>query len=242
MSHGKESIADVNAISQEFALFLQKRSILEEDHSRGLKKLCRMTQENMHRPEHREGSFVQAYDEMMVIHDRMAENATQFAQSLHQMHDDLIELATYAERNRKGWKNNALAAEQKVADLEAAMRKSKTKYDSLAEEYERARTGEPRQSNKVLGAFKNKSAAQHEEDLLKKVQMADQTYHGHVLALQGDKSALESSTRPEAVKALQDLAQETDAGMLLQMQKFGMLNVPIGGLTSIASIIANRVE
>lgn len=175
----------------------------------------------MHRPDHREGSFVIAYDEMMVIHDRMAENAVQFAQSLHQMHDDLVELATVAERNRKGWKTNALAAEQKVADLEAAMRKSKTKYDSLADEYDRARTGEGRQGGRVLGAFKQKSAAQVEEDLLRKVQMADQTYHGAVLALQGDKSALESSTRPEAVRALQDIAKETDAGLLLQMQKFG---------------------
>lgn len=215
----KQSIAS----AKEFALFLQKRSILEEDHSRGLKKLCRMTQENMHRPEHREGTFAQAYDEMMVIHDRMADNAAQFAQSLHQMHDDLVELATVAERNRKGWKTNALAAEQKVADLEAAMRKSKTKYDSLAEEYDRVRTGEGKQG-RVLGAFKQKSAAQQEEDLLKKVQMADQTYHGHVMALQGDKSALESSTRPEAVKALQDITKETDSGLLLQMQKFAAFN------------------
>ena len=175
----------------------------------------------MHRPEHRGGSFVNAYDEMVVIHDRMAENAAQFAQSLHQMHDDLIETTINAENVRKGWKHNALNAEQKVADLDATMRKSKAKYDSLAEEYERARTGEVRQDRRVLGAFKSKSAAQLEEDLLKKVQMADQTYHGHVTALQGDKSALESSTRPEAVKALQDQVKETDAGLLLQMQKFG---------------------
>lgn len=198
-----------------------------------------MTQENMHRPEHREGTFAHAYDEMMVIHDRMADNAAQFAQSLHQMHDDLLELATVAERNRKGWKTNALAAEQKVADLEAAMRKSKSKYDSLAEEYDRVRTGEGKQG-RVLGAFKQKSAAQQEEDLLKKVQMADQTYHGTVLALQGDKSALESSTRPEAVKALQDITKETDSGLLLQMQKFGTsqwLNLRLA-LTNVYSLAA----
>lgn len=208
---------------QEFALFLQKRSQLEEEHSRGLKKLCRSTQDNMHRPEHRTGSFVFAYDEMVHIHERMGENAAQFAQSLQQMHDDLIETTVNAENVRKGWKHNALNAEQKVADLDATMRKSKAKYDSLAEEYERARTGEVRQDRRVLGAFKPKSAAQLEEDLLKKVQMADQTYHGHVTALQGDKSALESSTRPEAVRALQDQVKEIDAGLLLQMQKFGKL-------------------
>lgn len=176
----------------------------------------------MRRPDHRQGTFTFAYDEMMHTHERMAENGVQFASSLHQMHDDLIELATIAERNRKSWKANGLSAEQKVADMEQAMRKSKAKYDSLSEDYERAKQGESRQTGKMFGALKaHKSAAQHEEDLLKKVQAADQTYHGHVQALQNEKAQLESTTRPEAVKALQDLIRETDSGTSLQMQKFG---------------------
>lgn len=175
----------------------------------------------MRRPEHRSGTFSHAYDEMVFIHERMAENGTHFAASLMQMHDDLVDLASNSERSRKNWKANGLAAEQKVADLEASMRKSKAKYDSLAEEYERARTGEGRQTGKVFNAFKNKSAAQQEEDLLKKVQAADQTYHSHVQTLQTEKAHLESSTRPEAIKAIQDLIKELDSGLSLQMQKFG---------------------
>ena len=181
-----------------------------------------MTQESMRRPEHRQGTFGQAYDEMMHTHERMAENGTQFAQSLFQMHDDLIELATVSERSRKTWKANGLSAEQKVADVEQAMRKSKAKYDSLADDYERAKMGEARQSGKMFGALKgHKSAAQHEEDLLRKVQAADQTYHGHVQALQAEKAQLEATTRPDAIRALQDLIRETDTGVSLQMQKFG---------------------
>jgi hypothetical protein len=161
----------------------------------------------MRRPDHRTGTFAQAYDEMVYIHERMAENGTHFAASLHQMHDDLVDLAMNSERSRKAWKTNGLSAEQKVIDLEAAMRKSKTKYDSLADEY--------------LNAFTNKSAAQQEENLLRKVQAADQTYHGHVQTLQTEKSHLESTTRPEAIRALQDLIKELDSGLSLQMQKFG---------------------
>lgn len=176
----------------------------------------------MRRPDHRADSFAKAYDELVYIHERMAENGTHFAASLQQMHDDLVDLAASSERSRKTWKTNGLAAEQKVVDLEQAMRKSKSKYDSLADEYERARTGEGRQTGKVLNAFKNKSAAQQEEDLLKKVQAADQSYHGHVQTLQTEKSHLESTTRPEAIKAVQDLIKELDEGLTLQMQKFGM--------------------
>lgn len=207
--------------AQEFALFLKKRSALEEELAHGLKKLCRMSQENARRPEHKQGTFAQAFDDMLTIHDRMAENGLQFASSLHTMHDDLMELASIAERNRKTWKVNGLSAEQRVADIEAGVKKSKSKYDSLAEEYDRARMGDQsRQSGRAF--FKGpKSAAEREEELLRKVQAADTDYHGKVQVLQGERTELLNRTRPEAVKAIQDLVRETDAGVGLQMQKFG---------------------
>jgi hypothetical protein len=210
-------------------MFLKKRSVLEEEHAAGLKKLCRMTQENLRRPDNRQGTFAQAYDEMMYIHERMAENGMQFALSLHQMHEDLLELAAIAERSRKGWKTDGLAAEQRVAEIEAAMRKSKAKYDALAEEYDRARTGDTsRQSGGKMSLFKGpKSAAQHEEDLLRKVQGADQDYHGRVQALQSERAELIARTRPDTVKALQELVRETDSGLTLQMQKFGRRAFPV---------------
>ncbi|KAF4979345.1 hypothetical protein FZEAL_4431 [Fusarium zealandicum] len=217
----KQSIAS----AKEFALFLKKRSSLEEDHANGIKKLTRTTQEVMRRHDHRQGSFGSAYDAMAGTHERMAENGVEFANELHRMHDELMELASVAERSRKTWKTNGLTAENKVAEMEQTMRKSKAKYDSLAEDYERVKSGEARQSGKMFGALKgHKSAAQHEEDLLKKVQAADQTYHGHVQALQTEKAQLLSTTRPEAVRNLQDSIKEIDAGVSMQMQKFASFN------------------
>ncbi|KAK1758730.1 hypothetical protein QBC47DRAFT_375600 [Echria macrotheca] len=217
----KQSIAS----AKEFALFLKKRSSLEEEHANGLKKLCRMSQENMQRGEHRAGSFAKAYEEMMAIHERMADNGLQFAMSLHQMTDDLLELAAIAEKSRKGWKQNGLVAEQRVAELENAMRKSKNKYDALAEEYDRARTGDTgRQGGKMFGIRGPKSAAQHEEDLLRKTQAADQDYQSKVQTVQTERGELLSKTRPETVKALQDITRECDSGVVLQMQKFASFN------------------
>lgn len=199
-------------------MFLKKRAVLEEDHAQSLKKLCRMSQESMRRPEHRQESLAYSYDEMMQLQERMAEKGVSFATSLIQMHDDLLELIHMVDRNRKIWKSSGLAAEQKVADLEQAMRKSKAKYDSLAEEYDRARTGD---SRKGFGLKGPKSAAQHEEDLFKKTQTADATYHSNVQTLQSEKATLLNSTRPETISALKDLIKETDSGLLLQMQKYG---------------------
>jgi hypothetical protein len=195
---------------------------LEEQHSDGLKKLCRTTADSIRRPDQRHGSFLQSYEEVTQIHERMADNGAQFAISLAQMHEDLLDLASNIERGRKQWKTNGLANEQRVADAEANMRKTKAKYDALAEDYDRARTGD-RQAGKKFGLKGPKSAAQHEEDLLRKVQAQDQQYLAQVNQVKAQRDELWMSLRPEAIKALQDLIKECDSATTLQMQKFGKL-------------------
>jgi hypothetical protein len=155
-----------------------------------------------------------------MIHERMADNGAQFAMSLHQMHEDLLEMVSNIERSRKHWKTTGLAAEQRVADTEAAMRKSKAKYDALAEDYDRARTGD-RNAGKKFGLKGPKSAAQHEEDLLRKVQAADADYSSKVQNAHSQRAELWSKLRPEAVRAVEDLIKECDSALTLQMQKFG---------------------
>lgn len=150
----------------------------------------------------------------------MADNGIQFALSMHQMHEDLMEMASVMERGRKQWKQTGLTAEQRVSDTETQMRKAKAKYDSLAEEYDRVRTGD-RQAGKKFGLKGPKSAAQHEEDLLRKLQAADQDYSSKVTNAQVQREELISTSRPQAVKAIQDLIRECDSALTLQLQKFG---------------------
>ena len=207
-------------VVQEFAAFLKKRSTLEEEHAQGLKKLCRTSHESARRLDNRQGSYVQNYDEVIRIHDRMADNGIQFALSLHQMHEDLHDLAANMERGRKSWKQTGLSAEKRVQDSESMMEKAKSKYDSLAEDYDRARTGD-KQSGRVFGLKGPKSAAQHEEDLNRKVQAADADYLSKVQTAQSQRQELVSTLRPQTVKVLQDLIKECDSGLTLQLQKFG---------------------
>ncbi|MCJ1367703.1 hypothetical protein MMC16_006837 [Acarospora aff. strigata] len=215
----KQSIAS----ARDFATFLKKRSVLEEEHAQGLKKLCRTTHESVRRPDNRQGSFAQNYDEITRIHERMADNGIQFALSLHQMHEDLQDLAANMERGRKQWKQTGLSAEKRVQDSEFSMEKAKAKYDSLADDYDRARTGD-KQSGRVFGLKGPKSAAQHEEDLHRKVQAADSDYASKVQTAQSQRQELLSTLRPQAVKALQDCIIECDSGLTLQLQKFATFN------------------
>lgn len=212
----KQSVAS----AREFAAFLKKRSTLEEEQAQGLKKLCKASHDSARRPDNRQGSYAQHYGEVIRIHDRMADNGVQFALSLHQMHEDLHDLATNMERGRKHWKQNGLSAEKKVQDSESMMEKAKAKYDSLAEDYDRARTGD-RQSGRVFGLKGPKSAAQHEEDLHRKVQQADSDYQARVQAAKSQRQELVSTLRPQAIRALKDLINECDSGLTLQLQKLG---------------------
>jgi len=133
----KQSIAS----ARDFASFLKKRSKLEEEASAGLKALARSQAEGLRRGESRGETYARQAAEVMRTHERLADHGMQFALSLHQMHEDLSGLAAGMERARKEAKHDGLDAEKRAADAEAAMAKAKAKYDGLAEDYDRARTG-----------------------------------------------------------------------------------------------------
>ncbi|KAI4717031.1 RhoGAP-domain-containing protein [Aureobasidium sp. EXF-10727] len=208
---------------QDFSDFLKKRGAVEEDHAKGLRRLVKQTTDNVHSKESRQGSYVTHIEEAMRLHDRIADNGMQFSLALHQMHEDLNELSLNMEKGRKHWKHEGLNAEKRATDAEAAMEKAKSKYDGLAEDYDRARTGDAKSSRRI-GLKGMKSAPQHEEDLLRKLQVADSDYQAKVQAAKSQREELIRTSRPQAVKALQELINECDSGLALQLQKFASFN------------------
>lgn len=150
----------------------------------------------------------------------MGDNGMQFALSLHQMHEDLTELTNTIERQRKTLKVSALASEKKVTDAIQHMEKAKAKYDSLADDYDRIKTGD-KSAGRVFGIKGPKSAAQHEEDTHRKLLAADQDYKSKVENAQLLRAELVERLRPQAVRSMMELIKECDSGLTLQMQKFG---------------------
>ncbi|KAE8342894.1 hypothetical protein RU639_003025 [Aspergillus parasiticus] len=214
----KQSVAS----ARDFSTFLKKRSSLEEEHAQGLRKLSRSLLDASVRTDNRQGTYSQSHNDLSRFHDRMADHGLQFAVSLQQMADNLHELASNIERGRKQWKQTGLNAEKRVLEAEAAAEKAKAKYESLAEQYDRVKTGD-KQSGK-FGLKGPKSAAQHEEELLRKVQNADSDYASKVQAAQAARQELVSTHRPQAVHNIQQLISECDSGLTLQMQKFATFN------------------
>lgn len=193
---------------------------MEDEHAQGLKKLCKATNDGIRRPDNRQGSYAQQYSELVRVQERMADHGAHFAQSLHQMHEEIIDVTANGERGRKHWKQAGLSAEKRSQDAEMLMEKVKLKYDSLADDYDRVRTGD-RQTGKKFGLKGPRSAAQLEEDLQRKVQAADSDYAAKVQSAQAQRQELITTLRPQAVKALQDLIHECDSALTMQMQKFG---------------------
>ncbi|KAJ0422111.1 hypothetical protein BJY00DRAFT_311509 [Aspergillus carlsbadensis] len=214
----KQSVAS----ARDFATFLKKRSVLEEEHAQGLRKLSRSLYDAAHRSENRQGTYSHGCVELNQFHDRMADHGLQFAVSLQQMSDNLSELAANIEKGRKQWKHEGLNAEKRVMEAESLAEKAKAKYDSLAEQYDRVKTGE--KAGGKFGFKGTKTVAQQEEDLLRKVQTADADYAAKVQFAQSARQELVSSHRPQAVHNIQQLISECDSGLALQMQKFGTFN------------------
>jgi hypothetical protein len=215
----KQSIAS----ARDFADFLRKRSRLEEEQAKGLKGLAKIQLDAARRPDSKSGSYALQLGEVLRVHERMGDNGMQFALSLHQMHEDLNTLTAEIERGRKQQKHEGLDAEKKAFDAEQAMQKAKARYDTLAESYDRARTGDTKGSRR-LGLKGPKSAEQVETEVLHKLQAADSEYEERVKQARTQRDHLIRIGRPQAVKALQSLIKECDQALTLQLQKYATFN------------------
>ena len=156
------------------------------------------------------------------MHGTISQNGQNFGISLSHVHADLSELAADKERARKQLKHESSTAEKRVQDAEVAMQKAKGKYNSLAEDYDRARTGD-KQSGR-FGLKGPKSAAQVEEDLHRKMQGADSDYSSKVQQAQAMRAELVNKHRPQAIQTLEQLINECDAALSLHLQNFGALS------------------
>lgn len=152
------------------------------------------------------------------MNERLAEQGLVFSNTLHAMSEELYDLATNSEKGRKHWKQFGLNAERRVQDAELAMDKAKGKYHSLAEQFDKVKTGE-RTSGK-FGIKKN--AAQQEEELQRKVETADSDYASKTQYAQTQQHELLTTLRPQTINALQDLIYETDAALASHVQKFAV--------------------
>ncbi|KAF2397371.1 RhoGAP-domain-containing protein [Trichodelitschia bisporula] len=213
----KQSIAT----AKDASTFMKKRSNISDDEARECRRLIKSMTDSVHRGDSRQGTYRTALEQIAVLHDRMTDHETQFSLNVFQVHDDLNALAADMEKGRKHWKSLGISAEAKSAEAEAQLRKAKSKYDSLAEEYARVKTGD-KTAGRHFGLKGPKSGAQHEQVLQGKVQAAEVDYKSKVQAAQQIRKELEDTVRPQVISSLQNLIQECDSGLTMSWQKYAV--------------------
>jgi hypothetical protein len=207
--------------AKELSVYVKKTAMVEGDNIASVRKLARLTREALKKPDTRQGTYARQVDELVKLNERSCDVSNSFVAALHIMHDELSELSKAIEKSRKSVKETSLRQEKSLSEAEQASEKAKSKYDSLCEEFERMRTGDP---TKTKFGFKHARTPQHEEELHKKVMAAESEYQLRVDGAQNLRRELITKSRPATVKQLKDLILECDAAMSLQLQKYANLH------------------
>lgn len=207
--------------AKEYAAFVKKAAISESEHLNSLKKNARATRDAVKRPDVRQGTFGTQFNEIVRINERLCDVGNSYVAALHIMHDELTELAKNVEKSRKSIKEVCVRNEKNAVDAEQAVEKAQSKYNSLCEEYEKMRVGDP---TKNKFGFKQSRTPQHEEDLHKKVTLAEADFQQKVDTNQRIRRDLLTKLRPSSVKQLKDLILEIDSAISYQLQKYANLN------------------
>ncbi|GJJ11509.1 hypothetical protein Clacol_005742 [Clathrus columnatus] len=135
----------------EAAVFLKKRSVIEEEYSKNMQKLARTSLEVYSVNDGKAGTFVNAWQASMRIHEVIAENRFRFAQRLGDISEELNSLSKQVDKNRKEIKDTASRHERALVDAEVTLEKAKQRQDQLAEELERLLVQKEGESYKDTG-------------------------------------------------------------------------------------------
>ncbi|PRT52745.1 RHO GTPase-activating protein RGD1 [Wickerhamiella sorbophila] len=201
---------------KEFAAYIKKAATIENDHSQQLKKAARGATDTFKRSDNRTGTFQTQILDIIKSTDRVGDAGNNFIDSMHRIHDELLELVRSIDRQRKTAKEVALRNERNLQEAETQAERARAKYDQSCEDLERSRQGDP--SKGKLG-FKNKS----EDELHKKMTIAEVDYQNKVDTALRMRRELVSKLRVDSVKTLQSLILECDQALNLQVLRYANL-------------------
>lgn len=242
---------------EEFAKFIKKKAILQQDFNEHLKKTSKSTQDILtnNSINLKKDSFMVNFEKIIKCDEKLSLNGDNFSKSLFQMYEELSALSNTMAKSRKSIKENYKRKEKEVIDSISNAEKAKNKYDNFCSELERLKTTDP--SKKTFTLKGSKTTTEQEEILNKKIEIADSDYRQKVATSTGLRSVYLDSFRPATAKNLKDIIIEIDIAMSLQLQKYttkleesvlnnGLLISPINqkesSLKAVASSINNEKD
>ncbi|ODV81376.1 RhoGAP-domain-containing protein [Suhomyces tanzawaensis NRRL Y-17324] len=240
---------------EEFAKYIKRKAQIEDEHYGQLKKFGIQARASIKGSSKlKNDSFSAKLDEIIEFDEKLFGAGSSYVKALNVMYDELSSLIGTISRSRKLIRDEGKKKEKECIDSIIAAEKAKQKYYHLCEDLEKLKTSDP---NKKSFSLKNKTVEQQEDDLQRKVDLADQDYKLKVTTCKKLKDEILMNHRPTSSKKLKNLVLEMDIAMNVQLQKFatwnetlimnsGVLISPIqlskSSMKSIASSIDNEKD
>ncbi|WPK26435.1 hypothetical protein PUMCH_003789 [Australozyma saopauloensis] len=201
----------------EIAKYVKKKAMIADENYGQLKKVAVNLRASMKASRQlKSDTFLKQFDLMVEFDEKLHKVGSSYVAALNVMYDEISSLIHTVTRQRKTIKEECKKKERDCADAIALADKAKQKYHHLCDDLEKVRTGDP---NKKL-FLSNKTAEQQEDDLQRKVDMADQDYRSKAASCRKMKDELLMVHRPMYSKKLKNLILEMDIAMNVQLQKY----------------------
>ncbi|KAG0323585.1 hypothetical protein BGZ99_002718 [Dissophora globulifera] len=222
--------------------FLKKRSTMEFEYGTNLMKLAtglrdsyrQQSQEAIHQAHCKQGSYGDAWSNIMGMHERLGNNRLELSRDLQVISEELLTIYKETDRSRKQFKEAGAKQERIVQEHEQNLEKAKQKYDSLTEEWERAilqKAADPSTAKKTMtkgmSIFRQpKSVVQlnkQEEEARAKATVAHDQYKAQLAKTNDTRQYYFSQTLPSMLKNLKDTIDESDLSLQYYLVRYGYM-------------------
>ncbi|PSK41407.1 hypothetical protein C7M61_001089 [Candidozyma pseudohaemuli] len=197
----------------EIAKYVKRKAQIEDDHYNQLKKYAGNVRGSLKNTKNKNDLFSNKLDQIIEFDERLYSVGSSYVKALNTMHDEIVSLVNTVSRTRKNIKDEAKRKEKECADSILMAEKAKQKYYHCCDDLERLKMSDPNKKS----FLKSKP---EEEELQRKVDLADQDYKTKVSACKKLKDEMLMIYRPTNTKKLKNLILEMDIALNVQLQKF----------------------
>lgn len=199
---------------EEFIKFLRKKYMFEDEHTQELLKHYR----NFFQASNGVSSLKKTFHDILQFDGKLGQVKQSYVKALQKMYDEISSLLLTMTKVRKSIKENSKRLEKEVMDSIHNAEKAQSRYNSLCQDYEKLRMEDPTKTKLTLRG--SKTTREQEEELLRKIDIADQDYRSKVDHANSLRDNFLHRERPQIVAELKNLILEMDTAMAIQLQKY----------------------
>lgn len=211
-------------VCDEFASFIRRKHNYEEEYARNMRKTAATCKNSIDSNcVSAQGYFTESLKDVIGYDERLVTDVRRpYIKALETMYSELSSLSQTFTRLRKRLKEEGNKREKEVSEAINQAEKSRNKYQSVCADLEKLRNSD--QSQKKMTLQGRKTGPQQEEELNRKLHVADADYNKKAYYSQKLKNELIDTHRPQIANRLKDLILELEHALQMQLSKYAVFN------------------